>query len=292
MLKEKAGSGSRAHSRRSSASMSLQSAIPRRVALQQRTPLLHRLQSACDRLTLPVNRYGNDGNIAEPVNFNRPPEPPGGQTENRDFHLGIAENCPNNRDHRKVPDDYIEAVARVMVKANWHTDQVLTKRSERMKGLLRSRLRFAAESRHIWWGVSIDTRAYGLPRLRDLQASPASVRFLSIEPLLEGLGRFSLDGIHWVIVGGESGHGARPLKKDWVTSIRDQCDAKGIPFFFKQWGGVRKKKAGRVLDGRTYDGFPIRVSNPVSPAATTKVWAREILESYALPQSELLPIVA
>jgi hypothetical protein len=101
MLKEKAGSGSRAHSRRSSASMSLQSAIPRRVALQQRTPLLHRLQSACDRLTLPVNRYGNDGNIAEPVNFNRPPEPPGGQTENRDFHLGIAENCPNNRDHRK-----------------------------------------------------------------------------------------------------------------------------------------------------------------------------------------------
>jgi hypothetical protein len=104
MLKEKAGSGSRAHSRRSSASMSLQSAIPRRVALQQRTPLLHRLQSACDRLTLPVNRYGNDGNIAEPVNFNRPPEPPGGQTENRDFHLGIAENCPNNRDHRRILD--------------------------------------------------------------------------------------------------------------------------------------------------------------------------------------------
>jgi protein gp37 len=204
----------------------------------------------------------------------------------------IFVNSMSDLFHEGVPDDYIEAVARVMVKANWHTYQVLTKRSERMKGLLRSRLRFAAESRHIWWGVSIDTRAYGLPRLRDLQASPASVRFLSIEPLLEGLGRFSLDGIHWVIVGGESGHGARPLKKDWVTSIRDQCDAKGIPFFFKQWGGVRKKKAGRVLDGRTYDGFPIRVSNPVSPAATTKVWAREILESYALPQSELLPIVA
>jgi len=204
----------------------------------------------------------------------------------------IFVNSMSDLFHEGVPDDYIEAVARVMVKANWHTYQVLTKRSERMKGLLRSRLRFAAESRHIWWGVSIDTRAYGLPRLPDPQASPASVRFLSIEPLLEGLGRFSLDGIHWVIVGGESGHGARPLKKDWVTSIRDQCDAKGIPFFFKQWGGVRKKKAGRVLDGRTYDGFPIRVSNPVSPAATTKVWAREILESYALPQSELLPIVA
>src|SRR5580692_3327852 len=112
MLKEKAGSGSRAHSRRSSASMSLQSAIPRRVALQQRTPLLHRLQSACDRLTLPVNRYGNDGNIAEPVNFNRPPEPPGGQTENRDFHLGIAENCPNNRDHLNPLPNVLSLITR------------------------------------------------------------------------------------------------------------------------------------------------------------------------------------
>jgi protein gp37 len=204
----------------------------------------------------------------------------------------IFVNSMSDLFHEGVPDDYIEAVARVMAKANWHTYQVLTKRSERMTSLLRSRLRFAAESRHIWWGVSIDTRAYGLPRLRDLQASPASVRFLSIEPLLEGLGRFSLDGIHWVIVGGESGHGARPLKKEWVTSIRDQCDTKGIPFFFKQWGGVRKKKAGRVLDGRTYDGFPIRVSNPVSPAATTRAWAREILSKYAPSHSELLPIVA
>src|ERR1700676_3033368 len=100
MLKEKTGSGSRAHSRRSSASMSLRSAIPWRVALQQCTPLLHRLQSACDRLTLPVNPYGNNGNTAEPVNFNRPPEPPAAKHQNRDFHLEIAENCPNNRDHR------------------------------------------------------------------------------------------------------------------------------------------------------------------------------------------------
>ncbi len=204
----------------------------------------------------------------------------------------IFVNSMSDLFHEDVPDDYIEAVAKVMVKANWHTYQVLTKRSERMTGLLRSRLRFAAESRHIWWGVSIDTRAYGLPRLRDLQASPASVRFLSIEPLLEGLGRFSLDGIHWVIVGGESGNGARPLKKEWVTSIRDQCDTRGIPFFFKQWGGVRKKKAGRELDGRTYDGFPIRVNNPVSPATTTQAWAREILAKYAPSHSELLPIVA
>ena len=204
----------------------------------------------------------------------------------------IFVNSMSDLFHEDVPDDYIETVANVMVKANWHTYQVLTKRSGRMANLLKGRLRFAAESRHIWWGVSIDTRAYGLPRLRDLQASPASVRFLSIEPLLEGLGRFSLDGIHWVIVGGESGHGARPLQKEWVTSIRDQCESKGIPFFFKQWGGVRKKKAGRVLDGRTYDGFPARVNNPALPAPTTRAWAREILKNYGIEQPELLPIVA
>jgi hypothetical protein len=128
MLKEKAGSGSRAHSRRSSASMSLQSAIPRRVALQQRTPLLHRLQSACDRLTLPVNRYGNDGNIAEPVNFNRPPEPPGGQTENRDFHLGIAENCPNNRDH------LIRYMGRLKLRAESRLAHSGTYRSSKRRG--------------------------------------------------------------------------------------------------------------------------------------------------------------
>jgi protein gp37 len=118
------------------------------------------------------------------------------------------------------------------------------------------------------------------------------VRFLSIEPLLEGLGRFRLTGIHWVIVGGESGHGARPLKKEWVTAIRDQCLDAGIPFFFKQWGGVHKKRAGRVLDGRTYDGFPARISNPVSPLETALSWAREIRERYDASQEQLLPVLA
>jgi protein gp37 len=153
-------------------------------------------------------------------------------------------------------------------------------------------LRFAAERPHIWWGVSVENKEYGLPRIRDLQKSPASVRFLSIEPLLEGLGALRLTGIHWVIVGGESGPGARLLKKEWVTAIRDQCGDAGIPFFFKQWGGVRKKRAGRELDGRTYNGFPMRINNPVSPTATALVWAREIREKYDLSQAELLPILA
>ena len=117
------------------------------------------------------------------------------------------------------------------------------------------------------------------------------MRFLSVEPLLEGLGRLNLKGIHWVIVGGESGNGARPLKQEWVASIRDQCAAAGIPFFFKQWGGVRKKRAGRELDGRTYDDFPERISNPVSPAATALGWAREIQQEYFASQG-LLPVLA
>jgi len=201
----------------------------------------------------------------------------------------IFVNSMSDLFHEGVPDTYIETVANVMVKANWHTYQVLTKRSKRMSDLLRGRLRFAAGASHIWWGVSVDTRIYGLPRVRDLQAAPAKVRFLSIEPLLEELGNFSMKGIHWVIVGGESGPGARPLKKEWVTSLRDQCHSAGIPFFFKQWGGVRKKKTGRELDGRTYDGFPSRVKNPVSPASTALTWAREIQDTYA---SGLLPVLA
>ncbi len=204
----------------------------------------------------------------------------------------IFVNSMSDLFHDGVPDEYIEAVAHVMVKANWHTYQILTKRSLRMTRLLNGRLRFAAESPHIWWGVSVENREHGLPRVRDLQKSPASVRFLSIEPLLEGLGALRLNGIHWVIVGGESGYGARPLKKEWVTAIRDQCGDAGIPFFFKQWGGVRKKHAGRVLEGRTYDDFPRRANNPVSPAATALAWAKEIREKYDLSQAELLPILA
>ena len=120
--------------------------------------------------------------------------------------------------------------------------------------------------------MSVEDRAHGLVRIKHLQQAPAAVRFLSIEPLLEDLGEIDLEGIHWVIVGGESGAGARPMQKEWVLSLRDQCERAEVPFFFKQWGGVRKSKAGRELDGRTYDGLPVRSQLPVMehPRATSR----------------------
>src|SRR5262249_7852786 len=132
--------------------------------------------------------------------------------------------------HEGVPESFIVEVARVMARADWHTFQVLTKRSERMAGLLRGALGFAAGQRHIWWGVGVENRRHGLPRVSHLQAAPARVRFLSVEPLLECLGPLNLDGIAWVIVGGESGPGARPMELDWVRSVRDQCARAGVPF--------------------------------------------------------------
>jgi protein gp37 len=190
-----------------------------------------------------------------------------------------------------VPDEYIDAVCRVMVKANWHTFQVLTKRSERLRKLLSGRLRFAAEQDHIWWGVSVEDQKYGLPRISDLQKAPARVRFLSIEPLLEHLGTFDLSGISWSIVGGESGPGARPMRKEWVVSVRDQCRESRVPFFFKQWGGVRKAKHGRLLEGRTYDEYPRRVASPIPEKASCLAYARDISNSFRqiVPVSTLVP---
>jgi protein gp37 len=147
-----------------------------------------------------------------------------------------------------------------MEQADWHTYQVLTKRSERMRDLLLTRLNFVSCLPHVWFGVSVENRKHGLPRVEHLRAAPAGLRMLSVEPLLEDLGQIDLTGIGWVILGGESGHGARPMDTDWVRSVRDQCQAAGVPFFFKQWGGVRKTKAGRTLDGRTHDELP--VTNP------------------------------
>lgn len=169
----------------------------------------------------------------------------------------IFVNSMSDLFHESVPDDYVVAVAQVMVAARWHTYQVLTKRPERMQKLLSDRLSFAADRPHIWWGVSVENRRMGVPRIAYLQASNARVRFLSIEPLLEDLGTLQLDGIHWVIVGGESGPRARPMKPEWVASIKRQCRTFDIPFFFKQWGGVRKGRTGRTLDGRTYDEMPL-----------------------------------
>ncbi|MCE9567284.1 MAG: phage Gp37/Gp68 family protein [Planctomycetes bacterium] len=165
--------------------------------------------------------------------------------------------------HEQVPDLYIASITSAMMTANWHTYQVLTKRAERLRKLLNTSLRTAAEAAHIWWGVSVENRKHGVPRIDLLRETPAAVRFLSVEPLLEDLGELDLTGIHWVIVGGESGPGARPMNVAWVRSIRDQCVAAGVKFFFKQWGGVHKKATGRVLDGRTYDDMPSLSINPV-----------------------------
>ncbi len=125
-----------------------------------------------------------------------------------------------------------------------------------MRDLLRTGLRRYSGIPHIWWGVSVEDRKFGLPRIDHLRRSPARVRFLSIEPLLKDLGPLDLGGISWVIAGGESGPGARPMEADWVRAIRDQCRASGVPFFFKQWGGVFKKKSGRELDGKFHDDMP------------------------------------
>ena len=157
-----------------------------------------------------------------------------------------------------VPDAYVRQVVEIMKMADWHTYQVLTKRAARMRDMLRNQLADAANLRHIWWGVSVEDRRFGVPRIDALRETPAAVRFLSVEPLLEDLGELDLHGIDWVIVGGESGHGARPMKKSWVLKIREQCQNEGIPFFFKQWGGVRKSAAGRLLDGCTFDDMPPR----------------------------------
>lgn len=181
--------------------------------------------------------------------------------------------------HADVPDDYILRVARVMQAANWHTYQVLTKRSERMAEMLRTTLRFAAELPHIWWGVSVENRRHGLPRIDHLHSAPAAVRFLSVEPLLEDLGEVDLTGIHWMIVGGESGPGARPMHPDWVRSLRDQCRAAGVDFFFKQWGGTRKGKAGRELDGRTHDDQPPEAEAAMPDRRVRRAMAEQVTGS-------------
>lgn len=156
--------------------------------------------------------------------------------------------------HKDVPDDYIAKVWRVMGLADWHTYQVLTKRADRMREALAG----GSVLGNVWLGVSVEDRRYGVPRIEHLRNTPAAVRFLSVEPLLEDLGVLDLRGIDWVIVGGESGPGARPMEESWVRNVLDQCRRQGVRFFFKQWGGVRKKLRGRLLDGATWDEMPDR----------------------------------
>lgn len=183
----------------------------------------------------------------------------------------IFVNSMSDLFHEALPVDYIEAVVEVMRSTPWHTYQVLTKRADRMAELLTGRLHGATTLSNVWWGVSVENRRHGLPRVDQVLRVPVATRFLSIEPLLEDLGSVPLAGIGWVIVGGESGPGARPVDAAWVRSVRDQCEAAGVPFFFKQWGGRNKKAAGRLLDGRTHDGRPTFSSAPMPSLAERRL---------------------
>jgi len=163
----------------------------------------------------------------------------------------IFVNSMSDLFHDDIPDDFIFAVFDVMRRASWHTFQVLTKRSRRL-ARLDSYLEWAP---NIWMGVSVEAAPYKF-RIANLSSTGARVKFLSLEPLLGDLGPLHLEDINWVITGGESGPGARPIDPDWVRSVRDQCINARVPFFFKQWGGVHKKANGRILDGRTWDELP------------------------------------
>ncbi len=172
----------------------------------------------------------------------------------------IFVNSMSDLFHHDVPVSFIQDVFTVMAKAHWHTFQVLTKRSSRLRALDA----LLSWPPNVWMGVSVENERY-VDRIDDLRATGAAIKFLSCEPLLGPLPDLNLDGIDWVIVGGESGPGARPMDVHWVRHIRDQCLAAGVPFFFKQWGGTNKKRAGRMLDGRLWNEMPsLRLREPVS----------------------------
>jgi protein gp37 len=163
----------------------------------------------------------------------------------------IFVNSMSDLFHRSIPDEYISRVFHTMGRAHWHQFQVLTKRADRLEEISPK----IDWPENVWMGVSVESQQYET-RIDHLRRIGARVRFLSLEPLLGPLPNLDLREIHWVIVGGESGPGARRMPEDWVVGIRDQCRAAGVPFFFKQWGGVNKKKSGRLLEGRTWDEMP------------------------------------
>ena len=163
--------------------------------------------------------------------------------------------------HNDIPFEFLDQVFDVIKRTPQHTYQILTKRSPRMLKYFSSRGRVVPDN--VWLGVSVENRKYGLSRIDDLRKIKASIRFLSVEPLLEDVGEMDLSGIHWVIVGGESGPKARPMKAEWVELIKDLCDQVGVAFFFKQWGGwgadgkkMPKKSNGRLFAGKTWDEMP------------------------------------
>ena len=202
----------------------------------------------------------------------------------------IFVNSMSDLFHDDVPDRFIVAAFEVMAAADWHTYQILTKRPTRMRRMLKNDLAFAAGMPNVWWGVTVENRNHGLPRLECLQECDVAMRFLSCEPLLEDLGPLNLDGINWVIVGGESGPGARPVRREWIVSLRNQCQAMQVPFYFKQWGGFPKSKLGCQLDGKEYKACP-GISEQIAPSLVIRrqieaelhkqLWAVGILERAA-----------
>ncbi|MEK3884964.1 phage Gp37/Gp68 family protein [Paenibacillus sp. PL2-23] len=168
----------------------------------------------------------------------------------------IFVNSMSDLFHNDVPLEFILQVFETMEKASWHTFQILTKRSDRLLELS-SKLPWPD---NVWQGVSVENEKVTF-RIDHLRQTPAKIKFLSLEPLIGPLDHLQLEGIDWVIVGGESGHGARPMEEQWVVSIKNQCVVNGVAFFFKQWGGVQKHRTGRVLEGRTWGEFPQNIRN-------------------------------
>jgi protein gp37 len=173
----------------------------------------------------------------------------------------IFVNSMSDLFHKEIPSAYIAAVFDTMERANWHVFQTLTKRSSLLQKFINKRYIDRAAPAHMWFGVSVENRQ-STSRIAHLQKTRATIRFLSIEPLIGPVGELCLENIDWVIVGGESGHGARPMKPEWAIDIRDQCVRKRVPFFFKQWGGRTPKTGGRLLDGEEWNQFPIRQGAP------------------------------
>jgi len=178
----------------------------------------------------------------------------------------IFVNSMSDLFHKEIPTEFVERVFETMERADWHTFQVLTKRSSLMRNFLRRRYGANRGPQHIWCGVSIEDGSK-ISRVRHLRDTPAGTRFLSIEPLIGRVGKIDLSGIDWVIVGGESGPRARYMDPEWVREIRDQCQEAKIPFFFKQWGGLRPKSGGRVLDGEQWNQFPLTTPGSYPVAA-------------------------
>ncbi len=157
--------------------------------------------------------------------------------------------------HKDVPRRFVDRVFQTMEEADWHTYQVLTKRSSLMREYVNARYAAGSAPPQIWLGVSVEDRQ-ALSRVQHLRQTRAAIRFLSVEPLLSPVGELDLSGIHWVIVGGESGPRHRTMKPEWVREVRDQCIRVNVPFFFKQWGGIRPKSGGRLLDEKEWSEYP------------------------------------